>query len=275
MQKNILIYGMSNTISLIEYLTQDKPSINHQNYLDGNSEEIITFAKKIILNNQEFNIYYLIMNPKFKKLTGGFGYFHEGYNKFLINEPLNEIFKAEFQKINSNLITIGCINGNEHNIMGLTTNRFPNDFRGPEDQYLCEKRVPIQYEMIKNELRNKSLGTIELYKHLSALMLGSKNIIMQPPPPIKLDVDYVNIYNEGFREDAIKYGINEIRIRIKIFKTYWSILKELGSLGYEFIETPESIYVPDGMSKIYASGVTHGNKKYIEYLIQNNWLGNL
>ena len=275
MQKNIFLYGMSNSISLIEYLIQDKPSINHQNYGEGNFENIITFAKKIILNNEEFNIYYTILNPKFLELTGGFGYFHEGNNKFVINEPFNEEFKAELQKIKCNLITIGCLNGNEHNIMALTTNRFPNDFRDPEDQYLDEKRVPIQYEMIKQELRKKSLGTIELYKHLNTIMLDSKNIIMQPPPPINLDIDYVNIYNEGFRDDAIKYGVNDIRIRIKVYKIYCSILRELGDLGYKFLEIPESIYIPYGMSKEYASGVTHGNLKFAEYIIQHNRVENL
>jgi hypothetical protein len=269
MIKKILIYGMSNTISLLEFLTKEKTEINHQNYLNGKSKRIINHANTVVINGKEFDLYYMILNPSFIKETGGFGYYHEGHRKFIENESFNNEFQKELANLGDNILTLGCINGNEYNIMSLTLNRFPYDFRIQEIDILNTSKELVPLEIVKSELRNKSIGTIQLYKHLSTKLLNSKNYIIPPPPPINVDVRYVSIYNEGFREDANNYGINEINIRIKIYILYCSLLRELEEVGYKLFDIPESIYVPDGLAVDYASGVTHGNIKFAEELFKH------
>ena len=257
---------MSNVISLINSIIGEPPKVCHSSYMDGGHNEVIVDAgiHKSKHDRFSYHLFYTIFNPAFMKQTGGFGYYHHGRGEFIENVDFCNLFRNEIQKIPTNLITIGCVNGNEQNILSITKNKFPNDFiyLGYDESILID-REPIPQKVALDIVDSISRGTQDFYNKIIEYFPHADNLILPPPPPINFDDEYVQIYNEGFKEDAKEYGLNPLSVRKKIHKLYTENLANKVNKSYKHVHFPTSFLDEFGaVPKKLAQGVTHGNVEF-------------
>ncbi len=254
---------MSNIINLVHFVIKEAPRVNHSTYGSAEHEDIVVdggiFHSEF--TNTDYHIFYTIFSPNFLKKNGGLGYFHHGRAEYVENTDFCDLFKKEIQKISSDLVTIGCVNGNEQNILSIPQTKFPNDFVYPDfDEAVLSDREPMPFSNVSSLINSISFGTYNFYNKINEFFPRGKNFILPPPPPINFDENYVQIYNEGFRSDAEAHQLNPLSIRKKIHKLYSDNLEKNVNNDFKFVYFPVE-YLDDsgGLPIKLAQGVTHGN----------------